>query len=199
MTPLQPGPLSAGMEKQLTAGRSVISHPQWGVAIFEPTDDRWLTGPWSYIGELEDPAKPKDWITAPPGGWGSNPVGDRRIEIETADGTREIGCAADFDWTGEHLSIIAFRLVDEDAQESGSSAIEADTHRATEGAAAADALTERLTKVAYATEFLDVREDILALIERDRKRWLDNIAVCELLAKARADLAARGAPDRPRR
>jgi hypothetical protein len=65
----------------------------------------------------------------------------------------------------------------------------------------ADALTERLTKVAYATEFLDVREDILALIERDRTRWLDNIAMCELLAKARQQLAEHpsGAPDRPRR
>lgn len=68
-----------------------------------------------------------------------------------------------------------------------------------QAAVLADALTERLTKVAYATEFLDVRKDILALIERDRTRWLDNIAVCQLLAKARADLAARGAPDRPRR
>lgn len=68
-----------------------------------------------------------------------------------------------------------------------------------EAASVADALTDRLRKVAYATEFLDVREDILALIERDRTRWLDNIAVCELLAKARADLAARGASDRPRR
>lgn len=58
----------------------------------------------------------------------------------------------------------------------------------------ADPLTDRLTKVAYATEFLDVREDIFALIERDRKRWLDNIAVCELLAKAREQLAAHNAP-----
>lgn len=85
-------------------------------------------------------------------------------------------------------------------QESGSSP-DGDTHRAAEGAVLADALTERLTEVAYATEFLDVRADILALIERDRRRWLDNIAVCELLAKARAQLAARpsGAADRPRR
>lgn len=65
--------------------------------------------------------------------------------------------------------------------------------------AVADPLTDRLTKMAYGTEFLDVRADILALIERDRIRWLDNIAVCELLAKARADLAVRGEPDRPRR
>lgn len=64
-----------------------------------------------------------------------------------------------------------------------------------------DGLTERLTKVAYATEFLDVRDDILTLIERDRRRWLDNIAMCELLARAREKLDAHpsGASDRPRR
>ena len=67
-----------------------------------------------------------------------------------------------------------------------------------ETAEVGDDLTERLTKVAYATEFLDVRADILALIERDRRRWLDNIAVCDLLAKARAERDAH-LSDRPRR
>lgn len=86
-----------------------------------------------------------------------------------------------------------------EAKEVGSIFASENPHRVAETAAVADALIERLTKVAYATEFLDVREDILALIERDRRRWLDNIAVCELLAKARADLAGFGAPDRPRR
>lgn len=75
-----------------------------------------------------------------------------------------------------------------------------DTRRAADGAVVADPLTERLTKVAYATEFMDVRGDILALIERDRERWLDNIAVCKLLADARAMVANHpsGAPDSPR-
>lgn len=50
-----------------------------------------------------------------------------------------------------------------------------------------DRLVERLRKVAYGTTFLDVRADILDLIEREERGRQDQIAVCELLAKARAE------------
>lgn len=53
----------------------------------------------------------------------------------------------------------------------------------------ADDLTVRLRAVAYGTTFLDVRADILALIERDDRNRMDGIAACELLAVSRARCA----------
>lgn len=53
----------------------------------------------------------------------------------------------------------------------------------------ADGLTARLRAVAYGTTFLDVRADILALIERDDRNRMDGIAACELLAVSRARCA----------
>lgn len=53
----------------------------------------------------------------------------------------------------------------------------------------ADDLTARLRAIAYGTTFLDVRADILALIERDDRNRMDGIAACELLAVSRARCA----------
>lgn len=128
MTPLQPGPLSPGMivsRSDIQCGEPCIAGtrvPARAIKDFHRAGYTIAQIHREYPGltdeQLEAAIAFDGWITAPPGGWGSNPVGDRRIEIETADGTREIGCAADFDWTGEHLSINAFRLVDEATGES---------------------------------------------------------------------------------
>jgi hypothetical protein len=128
----------------LTAGRSVLRRCTSGdLAVVAGRHKRRFTyeliggefggrgfpEDFEYVGELEDPAKPRGWITAPPGGWGENPVPGRVFDVRWKDG--EV-------WTEQRdepklkwPNIIAFRLVEEASpQDQGSSAKEADTQPA---------------------------------------------------------------------
>jgi hypothetical protein len=146
------------MVAMLTAGRSVLLVRSYGnemklasylsgsdpLVVDEEGQGRnvWGLHRFQYVGERGDDG----WITAPPGGWGSNPVPGRRIEVRFKDGETRVGPSgahSDARWCHDpriflRLHIIAFRLVEEASpQDQGSSAIEADTHRAAEGAVVA--------------------------------------------------------------
>lgn len=102
MTPLQHGPLSPGMVSLLTAGRSVLLVRSYGdemklatflratkdglvLTINEPgqtAPNSWGVHRFAYIGECSDDG----WITAPPGGWGSNPGIECAFDVRWNDG-----------------------------------------------------------------------------------------------------------------
>lgn len=137
---LQPGPLSPGMVSLLTAGRSVLLVRSYGdqmrlATFLRATEDGtvlrvdeegqtvpncWGIHRFSYIGERSDDG----WITAPPGGWKSNPVGDARVQLRYDFGSTstEKGSVASQIVEGWWKRTEAFRLVDEATGESGSSA-----------------------------------------------------------------------------
>lgn len=153
MTPaLTVGPLSASMVERLSGNRSVVAYERDGgdlLAMFSHVGD----GQWPirihllegdrqpircvfeklrYIGERSEDG----WIT---GSWPENPVGDRRVEWRSRVFTGT-GDAVGLGWGRDHLMpIIAFRLVEgaAPARGSGSSAQDADTHRAADGAVVA--------------------------------------------------------------
>jgi hypothetical protein len=155
---LKPGPLDAGMVSLLTAGRSVLRSldavkdcrevgdlliaeapkAEVGMAAvwYRANDGRVLYGPtrlFEYVGERGD----DDWIT---GSWSGNPVPGRMIVGRTREGCETTARTSEslyWPHEGNENDIIAFRLVEEAspvAEGLGSSAIEADTHRATERA-----------------------------------------------------------------
>lgn len=150
MTPaLTAGLLSASMVERLVPGRSVLFCTDPGASLLrefgplvlfhEALDlmGETMVGVtvvkgqlfrperFRYVGERSDDG----WIT---GSWSENPVPGRMVRCRLTGGHED-----EQDWPSERViwnapTIIAFRLVEEatPARDSGSSAIEADTHRA---------------------------------------------------------------------
>lgn len=165
MTPLQPGPLSPGMivsRSDIQCGEPCIAGtrvPARAIKDFHRAGYTIAQIHREYPGltdeQLEAAIAFDGWITAPPGGWGSNPVPGRMVDYRMRAPidlpTKPTRSNSLFWGEAFGATIIAFRLVDEATGEAttelsndvgelnqGSSAIEADTHRATEGAVLAD-------------------------------------------------------------
>ena len=140
----------------LTAGRSVLLHTATPTKVVvtvlqnEPGGDLIVdrkglayvaeVSNLFYIGERSDDG----WITAPPGGWIDDPIPGRQARVRLRSGWEGNLILPGLDGRRIHKGsphdIIAFRLVEEAspvAEGLGSSAKEADTHCAADGAVVA--------------------------------------------------------------
>jgi len=196
LTPLSPSDLS-GLKAGSSVLRAVAATSFWGVGdlfTFHPQGDP--TGHWVEVENLSTGKRysmphPKcfeytggelgadGWITAPDGGWASNPVpGMRAFYRYRADGTDHIETdqalpseKQDWEWfeVDDYDDIIAFRPV-QTVRDQDSSAQEADTHRATDEAVLADTIRRNLLGVRPDDQAVVLEDDdwrlILASLER---------------------------------